>query len=70
MKDSKASARISRKEPQLISNVCYKCCIDEQCCVCHVVSPDLVQPFFFFILNKAKALIGEDLIKVMQKVHK
>ena len=29
MKDSKASARISRKKSQLISIVCYKCCIDE-----------------------------------------
>lgn len=29
MKDSKASARISRKESQLINDVCYKCCIDE-----------------------------------------
>lgn len=59
MKASEASAKISRKEPQLISHVCYSCYIDELWYTCQVEFPDLVQPFYFTV-NKAKVLTAKD----------
>lgn len=66
--DSEASAWLSKKEPQLTNNVCYKCCKGEWWCMFHLESPDLVQSFCFTI-NKTNTLRGEERIKATQKVN-